>query len=85
MQSDAALASAIDALEPPYKPTLVSIGHEIGDLPDKIEDQQKAVMTLEKALVKYLKGDTLGKKRPTTRIGPWWQVWGPKRVSSSEA
>ena len=37
MQSDAALESAINALEPPYKPTLVSIGHEIGSLPDKIE------------------------------------------------
>ncbi|KAL7410391.1 hypothetical protein BDY24DRAFT_443999 [Mrakia frigida] len=79
MQSDASLAAAIDALEPPYKPTMVSIGHEIGNLPDKIEDQQKAVMTLEKALVKYLKGDKLGSKRPTVRMGPWWKFWGPKR------
>lgn len=87
-------------------------GHEIGNLPEKIEDQQKAVITLEKALVKvsprvssfltqmhsttsilvpllsrsfyypqYLKGDKLGAKRPTVRMGPWWKFWGPKRVS----
>jgi hypothetical protein len=37
MQSDAALEAAIKALEPPYKPCLISIGHEIGSLPDKIE------------------------------------------------
>lgn len=108
MQSDAALESAINALEPPYKAIQISIGHEIGSLPDKIEvrpghrsgldtscsspnpflslpqDQQKAVETLEKCLVKYLKGDKLGKKRPTTSIGPWWKLWGKeKRVSAT--
>lgn len=96
MQSDASLAAAIDALEPPYKPTMVSIGtrlellferpngrrhpslpfdlfhllhtpgHEIGNLPDKIEDQQKAVMTLEKALVKV----SFLRLAPSTRIEP---------------
>lgn len=53
-------------------------GHEIGDLPDKIDNQHQAVQKLEKALFKYLKQDKLGDRRPTTRPGAWWKLWEKK-------
>lgn len=52
MQSDEALGDTIRCLPFPFPPRVVTIGHEIGELPDMIEEKQDAVRSLEKSLLK---------------------------------
>ncbi|WWC92437.1 uncharacterized protein L201_007395 [Kwoniella dendrophila CBS 6074] len=53
-----------------------TIGRRLEDFPEMVEDHNKAVAELEEHLVKYLKGDTMGTKRPTIRKGGFLGLFG---------
>ncbi len=56
-----------------------SIGRRLENFPEMVEKHNDAVRELEQALVKYLKGDQIGKKRPSTKIGGFLGMGGEKK------
>ncbi|KAI5480496.1 DUF221-domain-containing protein [Pseudohyphozyma bogoriensis] len=70
-RSDEKLAALFASLQPPYPIISVNIGRDVGRLPDLIDNHNKKVVELEKAFAKYLKGEKVGSKRPTLRLGGW--------------
>lgn len=57
-----------------------SIGRQLEDFPDLVESHNAAVRDLEASLVKYLKHDKMGTKRPTMTKGGFMGVGGEKKV-----
>ncbi|KAJ3918471.1 DUF221-domain-containing protein [Lentinula edodes] len=68
-QSDEGIRAIFETYKVPYPTTSVHIGRKVGRLPELIEYHNTTVRELETYLVKYLKNGTIGKKRPTIRIG----------------
>lgn len=57
-----------------------SIGRRLDDFPELIEEHNKAVRNLEETLVKYLKGNQLGAKRPQITKGGFLGCGGETKV-----
>ncbi|KAJ3936997.1 MAG: hypothetical protein NXY57DRAFT_35556 [Lentinula lateritia] len=68
-QSDEGIRAIFETYKVPYPTTSVHIGRKVGRLPELIDYHNTTVRELETYLVKYLKNGTIGKKRPTIRIG----------------
>ncbi|KAJ9122705.1 hypothetical protein QFC24_004134 [Naganishia onofrii] len=60
-----------------------SIGRRLDDFPELIEEHNKAVRNLEETLVKYLKGNQLGAKRPQITKGGFIGCGGETKASPS--
>ncbi|KAJ9101756.1 hypothetical protein QFC21_003095 [Naganishia friedmannii] len=58
-----------------------SIGRRLDDFPELIEEHNKAVRNLEETLVKYLKGNQLGAKRPQITKGGFLGCGGETKAS----
>lgn len=68
-QSDEGIKAIFETYKVPYPTTSVHVGRRVGRLPELIEYHNATVRELETCLVKYLKKGTLGKSRPTVRVG----------------
>ncbi|KAF8526059.1 DUF221-domain-containing protein [Hysterangium stoloniferum] len=79
MQSDDGLKSLFASLNVPYPATSVHIARRVGRLPELIKYHNDAVRDLEGILVRYLRGGSIGKKRPTVRIGGFLGIGGTKK------
>jgi hypothetical protein len=77
-QSDEGLKAIFDSVQVPYPTTSVHIGRSVGALPELIEYHNNTVRELEKHLVRYLKGNKIGKHRPTIRVGGFLGIGGKK-------
>jgi calcium permeable stress-gated cation channel len=75
-QSDEGIKAIFESMQVPYPTTSVHIGRSVGALPELVEYHNKMVCKLEKYLVRYLKGNKIGKKRPTVRIGGFLGMGG---------
>jgi hypothetical protein len=75
-QSDEGVAKIFASVHMPYQTTSVRIGRRVGALPELIEYHNATVRELEKYLVRYLKGNKIGKKRPTIRLGGFLGMGG---------
>ena len=60
-----------------------SIGRRLDDFPELIEEHNEAVRNLEETLVKYLKGNQIGTKRPQITKGGFLGCGGETKVRSS--
>ncbi|KAK0212532.1 hypothetical protein DFS33DRAFT_1390912, partial [Desarmillaria ectypa] len=69
LQSDDGINAILNAVKIPYPATAVHISRQVGVLPDLIKYHNQTVQELEAILVKYLKDDKVGTKRPTIRLG----------------
>lgn len=78
-QTDEGIKAIFEATQAPYPTTSVHIGRAVGKLPELIEFHNQAVRELEQALVKYLKGGRIAKRRPMIRIGGFWGMGGSKQ------
>ena len=58
-----------------------TIGRQIGDFPELVEEHNKAVADLEKYLCAYLRDGKMAHKRPTLRKGGFLGMGGQKHVS----
>lgn len=81
MKSDEGLKSLFASLAVPYPATSVHIARKVNQLPEYIKYHNDAVRDLEKVLVRYLKGGTIGSKRPEIRMGGFLGMGGTKKVS----
>jgi hypothetical protein len=77
-QSDEGIKAIFDSIQVPYPTTSVHIGRSVGALPELVEFHNDMVRELEKYLVRYLKGNRIGKKRPMIRIKSFWGMGGQK-------
>ncbi|KAJ3828835.1 DUF221-domain-containing protein [Lentinula raphanica] len=78
-QSDEGIRAIFETYKVPYPTTSVHIGRKVGRLPELIEYHNATVRELETYLVKYLKNGSIGKKRPTIRIGGMCGCGGERR------
>ncbi|KAJ4483501.1 hypothetical protein J3R30DRAFT_3402189 [Lentinula aciculospora] len=78
-QSDEGIKAIFETYKVPYPTTSVHIGRKVGRLPELIEYHNTTVRELETYLVKYLKNGSIGKKRPTVRIGGTCGCGGQRR------
>jgi len=78
-QSDEGIKAIFETYKVPYPTTSVHIGRRVGRLPELIEYHNATVRELETYLVKYLRKGTLGKTRPTVRIGGMCGCGGERR------
>jgi hypothetical protein len=77
-QSDEGIKAIFESIQLPYPTTSVHIGRSVGALPELVEYHNDMVRELEKYLVRYLKGNKIGKKRPTVRIKSFMGMGGKK-------
>jgi hypothetical protein len=75
-QTDEGIRAIFESMQVPYPTTSVHIGRSVGALPELVEYHNSMVCELEKYLVRYLKGNKIGKKRPTIRIGGFLGMGG---------
>jgi hypothetical protein len=75
-QSDEGIKAIFESMQVPYPTTSVHIGRSVGALPELVEYHNNMVCELEKYLVRYLKGNKIGNKRPTIRMGGFMGMGG---------
>ena len=79
LQSEEGLHAIFKSMQVPYPTRSVHIGHKVGRLLELIEYHNDVVRELEQALVKYLKGGKIGKKRPMITVGSTMDCGGEKK------
>ncbi|PBK74192.1 DUF221-domain-containing protein [Armillaria solidipes] len=79
LQSDKGINSILDTVKMPYPATAVHISRQVGVLPELIKYHNQTVRELEAILVKHLKNDKAGAKRPTIRVGGCCGIGGARR------
>lgn len=78
-QTDEGIKAIFETIKVPYPTTSVHIGRKVGRLPELIEYHNTTVREFEAVLVKYLKGGSVGSKRPTIRVGGTCGCGGMKK------
>ncbi|KAK0486130.1 DUF221-domain-containing protein [Armillaria novae-zelandiae] len=79
LQSDKGIHSILDTVKMPYPATAVHISRKVGVLPDLIKYHNQTVREFEAVLVKHLKNEKVGAKRPTIRVGGCCGMGGARR------